>query len=111
MRADGVIEATVALVKPETIGLGLTVFISIQAPAHSTQWLAEFTAAVSERPEVLEVYRMAGEVDYLLKVAVADMTSFDSFYRALIDTVPMKNVSSHFAMERVKRTTAYPTNM
>lgn len=111
LRADGVIESTVALVKPEAIGLGLTVFISIQAPAHSTEWLAEFTAAVRARPEVLEVYRMAGEVDYLLRVAVADMAAFDAFYRTLIDTIPMKNVSSHFAMERVKRTSAYPVTL
>ncbi|MGI8931864.1 MAG: Lrp/AsnC family transcriptional regulator [Sphingomicrobium sp.] len=108
MRSDGVIQATVALVKPEAIGLGLTVFISVQAPAHSTEWLSAFTEVVSALPQVLEVYRMAGEVDYLLRVAVADMAAFDDFYRSLIDSVPMKNVSSHFAMEQVKHTKAYP---
>ena len=108
MRSDGIIEATVALIRPEAIGLGLTVFISIQAPAHTTDWLSAFTNAVITLPEILEVYRMAGDVDYLLRVAVADMTAFDLFYRTLIDTIPMKNVSSHFAMEQVKRTTAYP---
>jgi len=61
-------------------------------------------------PEVLEVHRMAGDIDYLLRVAVADMAAFDGFYRELIAAVPLKNVSSHFAMERVKSTTAYPVD-
>ena len=108
LRADGVISATVALVKPEAIGLGLTVFVAIEALDHSPQWLEQFTAAVVARSEVLEVHRMAGDIDYLLRVAVTDMAAFDSFYRELTQAVPLKNVSSHFAMERVKSTTAYP---
>ena len=107
-RADGVIEATVALVKPEAVGCGLTVFIEVEAWDHSPEWLDRFTAAVVNRPEVLDVHRMAGDVDYLLRVAVPDMIAFDAFYRELIEAVPLKNVSSHFAMERVKSTTAYP---
>jgi Lrp/AsnC family transcriptional regulator len=108
LRADGVIEATVARVKPEAIGLGLTVFMAIEASDHSPEWLDAFTEAVVARPEVLEVHRMAGDIDYLLRVAVSDMAAFDAFYRELIAAVPLKNVSSHFAMERVKSTTAYP---
>lgn len=108
LRADGVIEATVALVKPEAIGCGLTVFIEVEAWDHSPEWLERFTAAVVARPEVLDVHRMAGDVDYLLRVAMPDMAAFDAFYRDLIAAVPLKNVSSHFAMERVKSTTAYP---
>ena len=108
MRAEGVIERTVALVHPEAVGLGLTVFIAIEALDHSPDWLKRFTTAVSAMPEVMEVHRMAGEIDYLLRVAVADMAAFDAFYRELIKAVPLKNVSSHFAMERVKSTTAYP---
>jgi len=108
MRAEGVIERTVALVHPEAVGLGLTVFIAIEALDHSPDWLNRFTTAVSAMPEVMEVHRMAGEIDYLLRVAVADMAAFDAFYRELINAVPLKNVSSHFAMERVKSTTAYP---
>ena len=108
LRAEGVIERTVSLVHPEAVGLGLTVFIAIEALDHSPDWLDRFTAAVSARPEVMEVHRMAGDIDYLLRVAVADMLAFDSFYRDLIKAVPLKNVSSHFAMERVKATTAYP---
>ena len=108
LRADGVIERTVALVQPEAIGLGLTVFIAIEALDHSPEWLDRFTQAVSAMPEVMEVHRMAGDIDYLIRVAVADMAAFDAFYRDLIQAVPLKNVSSHFAMERVKSTTAFP---
>jgi len=111
LRADGVIARTVSLVHPEAVGLGLTVFIAIEALDHSPDWLDRFTAAVSAMPEVMEVHRMAGEIDYLLRVAVADMAAFDAFYRDLIKAVPLKNVSSHFAMERVKTTTAYPIDM
>ena len=110
LRADGVIEATVALVKPEAVGFGLTVFMSIEAHDHSPEWLDRFTQAVVARGEVLEVHRMAGDIDYLLRIAVRDMAAFDAFYRELIAAVPLKNVSSHFAMERVKDTTAYPLN-
>ena len=108
LHADGVIERTVSLVRPEAIGLGLTVFITIEALDHSPEWLDQFTAVVSAMPEVMDVYRMAGDIDYLLRVAVADMAAFDAFYRELIKAIPLKNVSSHFAMERVKSTTAYP---
>lgn len=108
LRGDGVIEATVALVRPEAIGLGLTVFIFIEAPDHSPDWLASFTTAMTTLPAVLDVYRMAGDIDYLLRVAVPDMAAFDAFYRDLIAAVPLKNVSSHFAMERVKTSSAYP---
>jgi len=108
LRNDGVIERTVSLVKPEAVGLGLTVFITIEARDHSPEWLDNFTNVAAALPEVLEVHRMAGDIDYLLRVAVADMAAFDHFYRELIAAVPLKNVSSHFAMERVKSTTAYP---
>jgi len=108
LRSEGVIERTVSLVRPEAIGLGLTVFIAIEARDHSPDWLDNFTREVAAMPEVLDVYRMAGDVDYMLRVAVADMAAFDNFYRALIAAIPLKNVSSHFAMERVKSTTAYP---
>lgn len=108
LQSDGVIQRTVSLVRPEAIGLGLTVFIGIEALDHSPEWLTRFTEVVSAMAEVMEVHRMAGDTDYLLRVAVADMAAFDAFYRRLIEAVPLKNVSSHFAMERVKSTTAYP---
>jgi len=95
-------------VDPEQVGIGLIVFVAVEAPEHSAEWLARFAATVSAMPEVMDAYRMAGEVDYMLRVAVADMAEFDSFYKRLIAEVALKNVTSRFAMERLKTTTAYP---
>ena len=108
LEAKGVIRRRVALLDPEAIGLGISVFVEIEAADHSPQWLAGFAEAVAAMPEVMEVYRMAGDVDYLLRIAVKDMAAYDAFYRRLIELVPLKNVTSRFAMERVKSTTAYP---
>lgn len=107
LELDGVIERRVALLNPEKIGLGITVFVSLQAPDHSEGWLASFAERVSAMPEVMELYRMAGDVDYMLRVVCADMASYDSFYKRLISTVALKNVTSRFAMERIKSETAY----
>ncbi|QAY77264.1 Lrp/AsnC family transcriptional regulator [Sphingosinicella sp. BN140058] len=104
----GVIQRRVALVDPDRIGLGLTVFVEIETGDHSAEWLERFAAAVEAMPEVMEVYRMAGDVDYLLRIAVANMAAYDLFYRRLVALLPLKNVTSRFAMERVKFTTAYP---
>jgi Lrp/AsnC family transcriptional regulator len=104
----GVIQKRVVLLDPNAIGLGLSVFVEVYADNHSAEWLAAFSEAIAEMPEVMEVHRMAGEVDYLLRVAVRDMDGYDDFYRRLIDRVPLKNVTSRFSMERVKSTTAYP---
>ena len=111
LEAVGVILGRVALLAPEKLGLGLTVFVSIEAPDHSDGWLSKFAAAVSAMPEVMEFYRMAGDVDYMLRVVVADMAAYDSFYKRLIGTIPLKNVTSRFAMERIKSTTAYQIAM
>jgi Lrp/AsnC family transcriptional regulator len=108
LEREGVIARRVALLEPEAIGLGISVFVEIEAADHSPEWLAAFGAAVEDLPEVMEVYRMAGDVDYLLRVAVGSMADYDLFYRRLIAAVPCRNVTSRFAMERVKFTTAYP---
>ena len=108
MEAQGIIERRVALVDPVAVGLGITVFVEIEAADHSPEWLKGFADAITAMPEVMDVYRMAGDVDYLLRVAVGNMGEFDDFYRQLIDSVPLKNVTSRFAMERVKFSTAYP---
>lgn len=108
MEEAGVIERRVALVDPERIGLGLTVFVEIETGDHSREWLERFAAAVAGMPEVMEVHRMAGDVDYLLRIAIANMAAYDIFYRRLVALLPLKNVTSRFAMERVKFTTAYP---
>jgi len=108
MEESGVIERRVAILNPESIGFGLSVFVEIETGDHSAEWLTRFASAVSQLPEVMEVYRMAGDVDYLLRIAVCDMAAYDAFYKKLIELVPLKNVTSRFAMERVKSTTAYP---
>ncbi len=105
---SGVIRRRVALLDPHAIGLGLTVFVEIETGDHSKQWLDRFADTLLGMPEVMEVHRMAGDVDYLLRVAAADMAAFDLFYRKLIALLPMKNVTSRFAMEQVKGTTAFP---
>lgn len=108
LEAGGVITRRVALVDPQRVGVGLSVLVSIEAGEHTPEWLERFSAAVAGMKEVMEVYRMAGDVDYLLRVAVADMAEYDRFYKKLIAVAPMKNVTSRFAMERIKHTTSYP---
>jgi Lrp/AsnC family transcriptional regulator len=108
LEAAGIITRRVALVDPTLVGVGLSVFVSIEAGEHTPDWLRCFSAGVAAMPEVMEVYRMAGDVDYMLRVAVADMAEYDRFYKKLIELAPMKNVTSRFAMERIKHTTAYP---
>jgi Lrp/AsnC family transcriptional regulator len=108
LEAEGVITRRVALVDPDKIGLGVTVFVSIETDDHSEEWLRRFAEVVGAMPEVMEFYRMAGDVDYMLRVVVEDMKSYDSFYKRLIAGLPLKNVTSRFAMERIKSTTALP---
>jgi Lrp/AsnC family transcriptional regulator len=108
LEREGIIERRVALLNPEKLGLGLTVFVSVETNDHSQAWLARFAELVTAMPEVLEFYRMAGDVDYMLRVVVPDMAAYDRFYKRLIAAIPLKNVSSRFAMERVKATTTLP---
>ena len=108
LEADGVILKRVALVDQNKIGLGLSVFVSVESADHSDAWLTRFAEAVSAMPEVMEFYRMAGDVDYMLRVVIPDMQSYDVFYKKLIHAVPLKNVTSRFAMEKIKSITALP---
>ncbi len=108
LEADGVIMKRVALVDQNKIGLGLSVFVSVESADHSDVWLKRFAEAVSAMPEVMEFYRMAGDVDYMLRVVIPDMQSYDVFYKKLIHAVPLKNVTSRFAMEKIKSITALP---
>jgi Lrp/AsnC family transcriptional regulator len=108
LETRGVITRRVAVVDPESVGVGLSVLISVEAGEHTPEWLERFSVGVAAMPEVMEVYRVAGDVDYMLRVAVADMMEYDAFYKRLIAIAPMKNVTSRFAMERIKHTTAYP---
>jgi Lrp/AsnC family transcriptional regulator len=108
LEESGVIMRRVVLLSPEKLGLGLSVFVSIVAGEHSDAWLKRFANSVAKMPEVIEFYRMAGDVDYMLRVVVTDMHAFDNFYKRLIAITPLRNVVSRFAMERIKSTTALP---
>jgi Lrp/AsnC family transcriptional regulator len=108
LEADGVIVKRVALIDQDRVGLGISVFVSIETGDHSQDWLDRFAKTVTAMPEVMEFYRMAGDVDYMLRVVVPDIAGYDAFYKRLIATVPLKNVTSRFAMEKIKSTTALP---
>lgn len=108
LEAARVIMGRVAIVDPAAIGLGLTVFAEIEAADHTPEWRAAFAAVVADYAEIVEVHRMAGEVDYLLKVVVRDMAAYDAFYLDLTQRLPCRNVTSKFSMERMKLTTSLP---
>ncbi|MDT8851918.1 Lrp/AsnC family transcriptional regulator [Pantoea dispersa] len=106
---DGIIRARVALLDGEKLGLSLTAFMLIKTQQHSSDWFQQFVAVVQQMPEVMAFYRMAGEYDYLLRIQVADMKSYDAFYKRLVNGVPgLIDVTSSFAMEEIKYTTALP---
>lgn len=105
----GVINKRVVLLDPEKVGLELTAFVMVKINDHSHEWYVRFVNAVTEFPEVMEFYRMAGEYDYMMKVLVTDMKSFDEFYKKLVNCVAgISKVTSTFAMESLKYTTALP---
>ena len=106
--ATGVIKRRIALLDPAKLGLGLTVLVSIEVSDHTSKSLARFAADIAAMDEVMEFYRVAGEVDYFLRVVVPDAGAFDAFYRRLIDIIPLKRVTSRFALESIKSETAYP---
>lgn len=106
---EGYIRGRVALLDGEKLGLGLTAFVLIKTQQHSSSWFQQFVDLVQAMPEVMGFYRMAGEYDYLLRVQVADMKSYDGFYKRLVNGVPgLIDVTSSFAMEEIKYTTALP---
>ena len=88
----------------------MTAFVAITTPEHSQEWLDQFQDAVESFPEVVEFYRMSGQVDYLLRVVVPDIEAYDTFYKRLINGVKLKDVSSTFALEQIKYTTVLPLN-
>lgn len=106
---DGIVRAKVALLDPEKLGLGLTAFVLIKTQQHSSEWYGKFVCVVEDMPEVLGFWRMAGEYDYLMRVQVADMKRYDDFYKRLVNGIPgLTDVTSSFAMEQIKYTTALP---
>ncbi|MEA9390812.1 Lrp/AsnC family transcriptional regulator [Acerihabitans sp. TG2] len=109
LEEEGVVRAKVALLDNEKLGLGLTAFVLIKTQQHNSDWYHAFVAQVKSMPEVLAFYRMAGEYDYLMQVVVADMKSYDGFYKRLVNGVPgLIDVTSSFAMEKIKNTTVLP---
>lgn len=104
----GIVTRRVALLDREKLDLGLVVFVSVRTSRHDQEWLDAFARAASSMPEVVEFYRLSGDTDYLLKVLVRDIAAYDAFYKRLIAAVPLSDVSSAFAMEQIKSTTALP---
>ena len=105
---DGIILSRVAICDPEKLGVGQTVFVAIKTSDHSSAWLKTFDKTVTAIPEVVELYRMAGDVDYLLKIAVSSVADYDRVYKALISKIEVDDVSATFAMECLKNTTELP---
>lgn len=108
LEEEQVISRRVALVDPEKVNVGVTVFVSLRTREHNTEWLEGLRTAIDQMPEVVEFYRMSGEIDYLLRVVVPDIASYDALYKRLIAEFQLADVSSTFAMEKIKYTTALP---
>jgi Lrp/AsnC family transcriptional regulator len=110
LEQEGVIGSRVALLDAKKVNVGVTVFVSITTSEHSVSWLEQFHSVIRDFPEVVEAYRMSGQIDYLLRVTVPDIESYDRFYKKLIERISLSDVSSSFAMEQIKYTTALPLN-
>ena len=108
LEEEGVIRKRVALLDPAKVNTAVTVFVSIRTNAHSHEWLKRFSEVVVDFPEVVEFYRMSGDVDYLLRVVVPDIAAYDAFYKRLIQRIEIRDVSSSFAMQQIKYTTELP---
>lgn len=108
LEEEGVIQRRVAVLDPVKVNTRVNVFVSIRTNAHSMEWLKRFAEVIQEFPEVVEFYRMSGEVDYLLRVVVPDIGAYDAFYKRLVARIALSDVSSSFAMAQIKYTTALP---
>ncbi len=107
---DGVIRGRVALLDPDKVNVGVNVFVTIRTNQHNMGWAEKFCREVAKIPEVVEFYRMSGQVDYLLRVVVPNIAAYDDVYKRLIKVADLFDVSSSFAMETIKYTTALPTS-
>lgn len=108
METDGVIKGRAVLLDPKRLGCALTAIVMIRASAHAEDWLGKFDRAVQLMPDIVGAYRMTGDLDYLLKVRVADVAAYDRFYKDLIARVPLLDISASFVMEEIKDTVALP---
>ncbi len=110
LEEDGIIRGRVALLDAKRLGLEMSVFVALKIREHSSDWLNNFAVKISKYEEVVEFYRMSGDVDYMLRVVVENMAAYDKFYKKLISDVPLQDVSSSFAMEEIKYSTSLPIN-
>ena len=108
METAGVIRGRVALVDPGRVGCGLTVFVMVRTNQHEAGWMARFDRAVKALPQVVGAYRVTGDLDYILRVRIADVADYDRFYKDLTGRVALSDVSASFVMEEIKETTAVP---
>lgn len=108
---DRIITERVALIDADKLGLGLSVFIIVRTSSHDPDWLARFRTAVTSFPEITGVYRMSGDLDYVLRARVADVKAYDRLYQRLIAKVPLSDVSASFVMEEIKETTVVPVEV
>ena len=108
LQADGVIRRTVALLDARALNVGTTVFVTLKTGNHSDAWFQRFVRAVHDIPEVTEIHRMSGDVDYLIRIVVPDIDAYDVVYKRLISAVEFQDVSASFALETIKSTTALP---
>jgi Lrp/AsnC family transcriptional regulator len=102
MEEAGIINGRIARIDPVKVGLPVSAFVAVETADHSANWLQRFADVVRETPEIVDAWRMSGDVDYLLHVVVPDIAAYDAFYRKLIAAVPLRNVTSRFSMERLK---------
>lgn len=102
LEQEGVIRRRVAVLDQAAVGLPISAFVAVETADHSAAWLVGFAEVVASMPEIVDAWRMSGDVDYLLHVVVSDIAAYDSFYRRLIAAVPLRNVTSRFAMEHLK---------
>ncbi len=108
LEKEGYITSRVALVDRVKVNCGMDVFVAISTNEHNRNWLDEFARVANAMPEVVELYRLSGQIDYMMRVVVPDMAAYDAFYKKLIEQTRLSDVSSSFAMERIKYTTAVP---
>jgi Lrp/AsnC family transcriptional regulator len=106
---DGVIVRRVALLNRRMVNLAMTVFVSVKAPRHAAEWLQAFRRVIADIPEIVEAWRLTGEADYLLRIVVPDVETYDVVYQRLIERLEFSDVNSAIAMEEMKFTTAVPT--
>ena len=110
LQEEGIVRSRVALLDRKAVNAGVTVFVAVRTAQHSAPWLTRFAKAIASFPEVMDCYRMSGEIDYLIRLALPDIEAYDAFYKRLIAKIELSDVTSMFAMEEIKSTTRLPLN-